>query len=102
GEGQNVNPFNPRKGIKKASYRMPTACMFTLRPLAAHDAPASLARATHAAVLRLLAAADAALAARLHDDEGLKPLTVSNVLGLAARGPTARVSPEREYGLRVT
>jgi len=81
---------------------MPTACMCTLRPADAHAAPASLARATHAAVLRLIAAADPALAARLHDDEGLKPITVSNVLGLAARGPTAEVSPKREYGLRVT
>lgn len=81
---------------------MPTACMLTLRPSAAYDVPASLARAGHAAVLRLVAAADAELAARLHDDEGLKPITVSNVLGMAARGPAASVSPEREYGLRVT
>jgi len=81
---------------------MPTACIFTLRPVSTHGAPASLARAAHAAVLRLVAAADPALAARLHDDEGLKPITVSNVLGMAARGPTATVSPEHEYGLRVT
>ena len=81
---------------------MPTACIFTLRPAAAGTTPASLARAAHAAVLRLVAAADPELAARLHNDEGLKPLTVSNVLGMAERGPTTRVSPEREYGLRVT
>jgi CRISPR-associated endoribonuclease Cas6 len=81
---------------------MPTACVFTLRPVVGHSAPASLTRATHAAVLRLVAAADPALAARLHDDEGLKPITVSNVLGMAAHGSTVEVSPEREYGLRVT
>ncbi|HEX9372716.1 MAG TPA: CRISPR system precrRNA processing endoribonuclease RAMP protein Cas6 [Roseiflexaceae bacterium] len=81
---------------------MPTAIIFTIRPTSPATVPASLARATHAAVLRLVAAADPALAARLHDDDGPKPLTVSNVLGLAARGATAAVAIERDYGLRVT
>lgn len=81
---------------------MPTALIFTLRPLAAGSLPASLARAAHAAVLRLIGQASPALAARLHDDEGPKPLTVSNVLGLPERGPRADVAPEHSYGLRVT
>nr|PZN30350.1 MAG: CRISPR-associated endoribonuclease Cas6 [Chloroflexota bacterium] len=81
---------------------MPTALVLTIRPAVAGDVPADLARAAHAAVLRLIAAADAGLAARLHDGEGPKPLTVSNVLGLAPRRGHVPVTPERAYHLRVT
>lgn len=76
--------------------------MLDLRPHQAGPVPAHLGRAAHAAVLRLLAAADPALATRLHDEEGPKPLTVSSVLGLDGRGATALVAPEHLYGLRVT
>lgn len=81
---------------------MPTALVLTIRPIASADVAPDLARATHAAVLRLLAASDRALAARLHDDEGPKPLTVSNVMGLQSRGGRAAVTPERTHQLRVT
>jgi CRISPR-associated endoribonuclease Cas6 len=81
---------------------MPTALVFTLRPAAAAQVSGGLGRATHAAILRLIAAGDAALAERLHDENGVRPFTVSNVLGLNRRGPAVGVTPERDYGLRVT
>jgi CRISPR-associated endoribonuclease Cas6 len=49
--------------------------------------PASLGRASQALLLRLIQAQDAALSARLHDEEGLRPYTASNlVLGRRAGG----------------
>ena len=81
---------------------MPTALMCTLRPTTAAFVPANLGRATHAAILAQIAAADPALAARLHSEEGFKPLTVSNVLGLDQQADAVRVTPARTYGLRVT
>lgn len=81
---------------------MPIALMWNLRPLVATSVPSSLGRATHAALLRLIAAADPALAERLHDDVAVRPLTVSNVLGLPGRGKTSSVQPDRDYGLRIT
>jgi CRISPR-associated endoribonuclease Cas6 len=80
---------------------MPTAIVYTIRPQAAASVPSSLGRATHAAILRLIQAADPALAARLHDDEGVKPLTVSNVQGLGP-GRFSQARPERDYTMRVT
>jgi CRISPR-associated endoribonuclease Cas6 len=80
---------------------MPLALVFTIRPQVAREVPASLGRATHAAVLRLIAAADPELAERIHDDEGRKPLTVSNVLGLSGER-FSDADPTRDYHLRVT
>ncbi len=81
---------------------MPVSLVFTIRPLAAAQTPASLGRAAHAAVLRLINDANPALAAQIHDDDGPKPLTVSNVIGLEARNHTAHVHPDRWLRLRVT
>jgi len=61
----------------------------------------NLSRAAHAAILRLIGAADPNLAARIHDEEGRKPLTVSNIWGLG-NGAVAAVDPARDYHLRVT
>lgn len=58
---------------------MPQAIVFTIRPLVTAQVAGHLNRATHAAILRLIQRADPALAARIHDDNGRKPLTVSNV-----------------------
>ncbi|MBX0330709.1 CRISPR system precrRNA processing endoribonuclease RAMP protein Cas6, partial [Oscillochloris sp. ZM17-4] len=80
---------------------MPTAMIYTIRPRAAASVPSSLGRATHAAILRLIQAADPALSARIHDDEGVKPLTVSNVQGLGP-GRFSQARPERDYTMRVT
>lgn len=81
---------------------MPTALVLSLRPAVAAETPASLGRAAHAAILAQIAAADPALAARLHSQEGHKPLTVSNIMGLNGRGGRALVTPAQTYGLRVT
>lgn len=80
---------------------MPQAIVFTLRPTAVANVATVLSRAAHAAILRLIQEFDANLAASIHDDEGRKPLTVSNVWGLGA-GARTTVSPERDYYLRVT
>ena len=81
---------------------MPTALMLTLRPMRPCTVPASLGRATHAAILRLIAVADPQKAQQIHDDIGVKPLTVSNVLGLRGAGSHLAASPSQTYGLRVT
>lgn len=80
---------------------MPSAIVYSLTPANQASVPSSLGRATHAAVLRLIRDADPALAAQIHDDEGVKPLTVSNVGGLGP-GKFTRVEPGRSYTLRVT
>ncbi len=81
---------------------MPTALVFDLRPTEVFTVPAALARATHAAILRLISAADSALASAIHDAATLKPLTVSNILGLPGGRGLVRVDPQRCYQLRVT
>jgi len=81
---------------------MPTALIFTLRPTVSACVPANLGRAAHAAVLEQIAASDPALAARLHRENGSKPLTISNILGLAGQGGRAQITPAQTYGLRVT
>jgi len=80
---------------------MPQAIVFTLRPLTTAQVAGNLSRAAHAAILRLIQQADPALAARIHDDNGRKPLTVSNIWGLAGE-PKVIVDPARDYHLRVT
>lgn len=80
---------------------MPTAVIFELRPAAAGPVAANLGRAAHAALLRLVGAADAALAESLHNSDGPRPLTVSNLAGLQPGG-AASVSPEHTYTLRAT
>jgi CRISPR-associated endoribonuclease Cas6 len=81
---------------------MPTALMLTLRPEREFEAPANLGRAAHAAILRLIDAASPELARQLHDDIGVKPLTVSNVLGLRGGRVRDLVGSDQTYGLRVT
>jgi CRISPR-associated endoribonuclease Cas6 len=81
---------------------MPTACIFTLRPETAASVSPALGRAAHAVILEQIAAADAALAARIHADDRVKPLTVAPLGPLDGRGDAVRISPERAYDLRVT
>jgi CRISPR-associated endoribonuclease Cas6 len=81
---------------------MPLALNLTIQPRAEYQLPRELNRAAHAAVLRLIGQHDEALAASLHDAEGPRPLTVSNVLGLPHRDSKVTVSPEQQYTLRVT
>jgi CRISPR-associated endoribonuclease Cas6 len=81
---------------------MPTACIFTLRPAATTTVSPTISRAAHAAVLELINVADATLAARVHADEHVKPLTVAPLGELAGRGQPVAVSPAHAYDLRVT
>ena len=82
---------------------MPTAYVFSLRPTVMNGAGGGLGRAAHAAVLGLVGAADPALADRIHADQRVKPLTVSDVqaptAGAGASGHSLRVTlltPELE------
>ena len=77
---------------------MPMAMVVFLRgPQGVWGGPADLGRAAHAAVLRLVAAGDAALAERLHQDERVKPLTVS----LLSR-PHDQAGDDGSYAVRIT
>lgn len=81
---------------------MPTALMLSLRPQAAATVPAHLGRASHAALLAALGERDAALAQRLHDLEGLKPFTASDLLGARPGRDGRAITPDQTYGLRWT
>ncbi len=84
---------------------MPIALILTIYPQEQASVPPHLNRATHAALLHLIAEADADLAQRLHDDDRSKPFTVSNVLGLPTatpRGTPVTVTPAQRYELRTT
>jgi CRISPR-associated endoribonuclease Cas6 len=81
---------------------MPSACIFSLRPTTAATLSPALGRAAHAAVLELIAAADAELARRLHADVPVKPLTIAPLGALDGRGSPLAVTPARSYDLRVT
>jgi len=81
---------------------MPLALVYTLRPRRAANVPTGLGRAAHALVLDMIAAESPALAERLHAANKLRPLTVSNPLGLPGAGAEVGVRPERAYRLRVT
>lgn len=64
--------------------------------------PAGLGRASQALLLRLIQAQDAALSARLHDEEGLRPYTASNlVLGRRVNGSLV-AAPQESGWLRFT
>lgn len=82
---------------------MPLSLVLTLEPLEAASLPANLGRASHALLLRLLEGSSPAVASCLHDEEGPKPFTVSNLWG-AERGEqgTVVVSPESHCWLRFT
>lgn len=56
-------------------------------------------RAAHAFFLRVIGAADPDLASRLHDEEGVRPFTASNLLGSFPHG---HLDPDQRYTLRFT
>jgi CRISPR-associated endoribonuclease Cas6 len=77
--------------------------VLTLRPLPtnrpADSWPDWWARAAHALVLDLVQQVDPGRAARLHDDQGVRPFTVSTLMGrFAGRVPV----PEEAFALRLT
>ena len=73
--------------------------VLTLRPTGAGKPPPRLARAAPAVLLQRIAAQDPHLATLLHDEEGPKPLTCSDLLGPRRNGA---ISPEQTYTLRYT
>lgn len=77
--------------------------VLTLRPLAApqpdRPLPKWWGRAAHTLLLATFNAADPALAARLHDEEGLKPFTTSTLMGRFQR---SQPLPGQTYRLRFT
>lgn len=82
---------------------MPLSLVLTLQPLDAATLPANLGRATHALLLSLVDHASPAMGTRLHDEEGPKPFTVSNLWGAhQAEQGTIRVVPGSNCWLRFT
>lgn len=80
------------------------AAVITLEPQQAGELDPFQGRATHALFLDLTRRAEAGRAAALHDDEGLKPFTSSNLIGLrlADGRPRAAVEPGMLLRWRVT
>ncbi len=73
--------------------------VLTLRPEREAELPPRLGRAAHAIFLERLAQRDAAQAQALHDAQGPKPFTCSDLMGTRRH---RRVSPEECYTLRYT
>ncbi len=77
--------------------------VLTLRPLPIDQAdrpmPRWWGRASHALLMKTIAAADPQLADRLHDENGLKPFSASNLLG---RFKHWQPDPQQTYALRFT
>ncbi len=75
--------------------------LLPLKPLPASQPKAASwwGRAAHALLLRAIEQLDAPLAQRLHDQEGLHPFTVSNLLGQFTNGA---LKSDQIYALRLT
>jgi CRISPR-associated endoribonuclease Cas6 len=79
--------------------------VLTLRPLADSSVPAGRplpswwGSSAHALLLSAIDKVDPALAGRLHDGQGLRPFTASNLIG---RFPQRRADPAQTYTLRFT
>ena len=82
---------------------MPLAAVITVVPTGPASAPAALGRAVHAWFLGRIEGADPALARRLHEGEGPRPFTASNLWGARrARGGRVTLTPEQPCWLRLT
>jgi CRISPR-associated endoribonuclease Cas6 len=82
---------------------MLTSLVLTLRAKAASTLPAYLGRATQAILLDLIARRDPRLAAALHDTDGVKPITASNLVMEGRRHQYLRpVEAGQEGWLRFT
>lgn len=82
---------------------MLVAAVITVMPTEPVSAPASLARAAHAWLLERIGLGDPALAEYLHEGDGPRPFTVSNLWGAGpAREGRVTLDPERPCWLRFT
>lgn len=73
--------------------------VLTLRAEQPAGAPSSLGRAAHAVLLDAIGQTDPALAESIHAGTGVRPFTVSNLIGFRRRDG---VRPEQAYTLRFT
>ncbi len=79
------------------------AAVITVTPVEPASAPAALGRAVHAWLLDRIERVDASLADRLHESDGPRPFTASNLWGpKRARGGKVTLDPERPCWLRFT
>lgn len=75
----------------------------TLAPAASSSVPASLARAIHAWILERMRTQDSAMAKLLHEGDGPRPFTVSNLWGGGrAQGGRISLEPTRPCWIRFT
>ena len=81
---------------------MLTSLVFTLSTARSQTLPSHLGRASHALLLRLIAAADPALAEALHAPDQPRPFTCSTLWGARRRGGTLHLAPGDVYRLRFT
>lgn len=81
---------------------MPTALILALQPTEAARVPANLSRSLHAWFLGQVARSDPTLAERLHQENTLRPFTITNLRELSGTTATLKVSPEQTYTLRLT
>lgn len=93
-----------KSGVMSVSTPDLLSLVLTLRPTpqairSQRPLPRWWGRATHAFFLRVIGAADPDLANRLHDEEGVRPFTTSNLLGSFPHG---RLDPDHRYTLRFT
>jgi len=79
-----------------------TSLILKLTPTAPISLPRDLGRASHALFLRLLSQHDAALAERLHGEDGPKPFTCSNLFGGKRQGGQVLANPDDALWLRYT
>ena len=79
------------------------AAVVTLTPVEPASVPADLGRAVHAWFLDRIEGVDPELAHRLHEGEGPRPFTASNLWGTGrARGGRVTLDPDRPCWLRLT
>lgn len=78
-----------------------SATVLALTPAEGGVLPANQARAAHALFLRLVAGADPALSAHLHEAEQVKPFTCSNLWPDARPAPGSRTRGQSADGRRV-
>jgi len=82
---------------------MLVAAVITVQPIEPASVPAALGRAVHAWLLERIRQVDAPLAHRLHESDGPRPFTASNLWGpRRARGGKVTLDPERPCWLRFT
>ena len=76
--------------------------ILTLTSATAAGLPGNLGRANYAALLARIGQVDAALAQRIHDSDGPKPVTCSGLLNAPIKGDSTLLTANTAYYLRIT